>query len=198
MSFKTDDNWQRRMRNKHVKPFYERFSTTQLYLDTENERSCVMRIQKDVGVDTLLINGNGHIVGFEEKIVRWPGAQAHTAYALETWSCTVPDKEKEGWMFYSGADKLLYAFEQENGSLIAHVIPMQPLRDWFFEITTIYYRTSCRDDHRFLAYPSYTMPDTSNKTQMRLVDIVDVWQAIPDCKAYRLNSGKVEKMTKYP
>jgi hypothetical protein len=79
------------------------------------------------------------MLSLENKIVRWPGAkdgrpsQYHWKDAfLETWSCTIPGEEQEGWMSTSDADILLWCqcYPHED-RLDCFPIPFVRLKQWF-------------------------------------------------------------------
>lgn len=190
--FFADDRWQRKVRDREFGGLYRDISSHTFVLDPAEDQgaqSCVMAIQKEIGIDTLAVI-EGRIMGIEEKIVRWPeDGEPHHAYALETQSCTLPGHEKDGWMFYSAADLLLYGFEQKDGSVVADMIPMQPLRMWFFGIVP-----SSHDPHtgryRLYDYPMSQM-QTRNQTEVRVVPIVDVWDNIDGCTVFHLKDGKI-------
>jgi hypothetical protein len=193
--FRSDDTWQREKRDQLLIPFYEKRFENFICLDPDESRGedCILAIQKELGVDTLVVARPGEApVGIEEKIVRWPKAkgEAHTAYALETTSCTLPGRESEGWMFYSAADTLLYAFEQEDGSLLIDMIAMRPLKRWFFSEMPERSRTS-DPYYRFKNYARHRMSNR-NQSEVRVVPIKDVHQALGEKNIMRVHmpSGK--------
>lgn len=191
--FHADDEWQRKVRDEHLGGFYRQIASHVMYLDVHDEQgddSCVMAMQKELGVDTLAVI-DGKILGIEEKIVRWPeDSEPHTAYALETDSCTLPGRHKDGWMCYSAADTLLYAFEQEDGTLLADLIPMQPLRYWFWETVTRPMFEKTKQRYRLYDYPMHQMA-TGNRTEVRIIPIEDVWEAVEGCLCYLIDHGEI-------
>lgn len=166
--FIRDDNWQRIQRNKILKPYYKKICDEGRFVFLDKGK-LADRLQREEAIDTVLQTRNNGVLGIEEKLVRYPGYK-YTAYTLETMSCTVQGREKEGWMYYSTCDYLLYGFIQEDSSCIdAHLIPFPKLQTWFFE------------DNRYLSYRPF-ITDQINHTETRVVPIKDVWAAIPDCK----------------
>lgn len=199
--FHADDAWQRGVRDKHLKPFYEKIGKNYIMLDPQNgEDTATMYIQRELGIDTILELDSGRVMGVEEKIVRWPeSGKPHTAYALETYSCTVSGIEKDGWMWYSAADVLLWAFEQDEDWLVVDVIPFQPLKQWFFE--SVGRDRGAQPDgsykiavqrYRFYDYPMFQMP-TKNKSEVRVVDVSHVFDAVEGCRRYLVNEGNITK-----
>ena len=132
--FKRDDKWQREKRDSILVPeFYERYTTNGKYIFFD-KGELSMRLQKEWSIDTLAVNLNGEAALIEEKIVRWPKYdRPHTAYCLETESCTKPGHESPGWMYYGKATHLLYCFEQKCGGLICHLIKFRELKKKFWD-----------------------------------------------------------------
>jgi hypothetical protein len=130
--FHTDNGYQRGLRDRFLIPFYQSNFGFSRLLDNEPD-------WQHRGVDTLVWY-DGRWRWVEEKIVRWPrvnGGQlrtnGYTAFALETRSCTVPGREKSGWMDYSEAHWLLYCFASRDDSRLAcSFMAMQPLKQWFW------------------------------------------------------------------
>lgn len=132
MSFFSDNEWQRKMRDAILQPYYERrFPGQYEFIEHGDPR--------DVGGVDTLINGQTSI---DEKIVRWPrdkdtGALrefGYTAFALETMSNIGKGFEKDGWMVTNTVKWLLYcnaSFDEQW--LDCFQIDMLKLKEWFWE-----------------------------------------------------------------
>lgn len=167
--FMRDDNWQREIRNKVLKPYYERISQDSRFVFCDKGKLAT-KLQREMAIDTIIQLKNNGILSIEEKIVKWPGYK-YQYYTLETWSCTNPGMERKGWMYYATCDYLLYCFVQEDeSSLDVHAIPFPELQKWFFE------------NDRYKNYHAFRT-DQMNHTETRLVPISEVWDAIPECKS---------------
>lgn len=167
--FIEDDNWQKKIRNRILEPYYEKISYKKRFVFVDKGK-LADKLQRNMAIDTIIQLKNNGILGIEEKIVRWPGYE-YQNYALEIMSCTVPGREKKGWMYYATCDYLFYCFVQEDeASVSIHVIPFDKLKAWFFE------------NARFTKYRSF-FTDQINRTETKIVPIRDVWDAIPECKA---------------
>jgi hypothetical protein len=161
--FRRDDEWQRQIRNAVLAPgFYGSYAVDGRYVLIDKGR-LAKQLQRQA-VDTILQGKDGNVVSIEEKIVRWVG-RPYTAFALETISCTVPNREAMGWMSYGEADYLLYCFVTGGGGLDCHLIAFQALQAWFWP--------------REKEFPKFQMTKTLNKTAGRVVPIVAVYQAVP-------------------
>lgn len=150
--FHRDNNWQRQMRDEFLVPFYRETFHGYVLLDSGR----FAKSQQDRDVDTLAWHSDGEVIAIEEKIVRYPGRK-YTAICLETESCTVPGHIARGWMYYSGADVLLYCMQTGGGGLDCLSIDFPKLHDWFWR--------NAGDFH------IHVMPDTINKTASRIVPI---------------------------
>lgn len=161
--FVDDDKWQREQRDRYLVPLYYRkcFSSFQLCdrLPDEQRR----------GIDTIITIGRTHRWTIDEKIVR----KKHTAFVLETKSCTVPGYEKPGWMFTNDVDRLLYCFSVPNG-LDCFMIDFHKLHSWFWAHEN--------------TFPSFQM-DTKNRTAGRVVDIGLVERAGFIIRNFELREG---------
>lgn len=164
--FERDNEWQRQMRDEILGPhFYGPHSLNGRYVFIDKGRLATV-LQKRYAVDTILQAHDGKAICIEEKIVRWPKTgRAHTAFALETDSCTKPGHESLGWMHYAEADFLLWAFETKQGDLDCYVINFPKLREWFWRVES--------------EYPRFGPLPTLNATQGRVVPISDVKQNVP-------------------
>lgn len=134
MSFHRDNAWQRQVRDKILGPgFYGAYALDGRYVFLDRGR-LVTLLQKRFAVDTIIQGRDGAAFCIEEKIVRWPSSgKAHTAFALETDSCTKPGHKSPGWMHYGKADFLLYCFQLQNDDLDCHLIDFPVLQRWFWE-----------------------------------------------------------------
>lgn len=174
-NFYVDDSWQRQIRNKALAPYYKNISDEGRFVFLDKGKLAT-RLQREFAIDTILQGKGNSVFGIEEKIVRWPG-YSYKAYTLETMSCTVPGREKRGWMHYSTCDYLLYCFVQaDSTSIIAHLIPFPKLQTWFFE------------NDRYETYKS-SFTNQINRTETKIVPIEDVWSAIPECKELHISEA---------
>jgi hypothetical protein len=168
MDFHEDNAWQRDVRDRILAPqFYGKYAMQGRFIFLDKGEFATL-LQKRHAVDTLLQSRrDGAVVPIEEKIVRWPRwGSAHTCFALEKDSCTVPGHESNGWMHYSLAEFLFYCFMQEDQrSLDCYLIDFPKLKTWFWD--------HCEDFDRFCPL------NTSNRTMGRKVPISLVQQAIP-------------------
>jgi len=172
--FLEDDHYQRQKRDTLLKDFYIQGSVEGRFVFMDKGRLADI-VQREMAVDTILQGRDGQAIAIEEKIVRWKGRK-YTAFTLETWTCTVPGRERQGWMYYSKCDFLLYCFTQADGSLEAYAIPFPRLKTWFFE------------QDRFERYPT-TVTEQINRTECRVVPIADVLAGVPGCKLVVLPVG---------
>jgi hypothetical protein len=177
--FIRDNSWQRKIRNKVLKPYYKKISHEGRFIFCDKGELSTL-LQKELAIDTIIQLNNNEVVSIEEKIVRWPG-YVYEAYTLETWSCTIPGMERQGWMYYAKCDYLFYCFVQPDESLYIHVIPFQKLKNWFFSNNQ---------------YKNYRISRTRqiNKTETRVVPIVDVWNSIPYCQHEYIDITKLPSL----
>ncbi|MGH2508418.1 MAG: hypothetical protein ACRDHZ_13615 [Ktedonobacteraceae bacterium] len=93
------------------------------------------RIQRELKTDTLIQKDAEVSNGVEEKIASWPAykQRPHTAFFLETRSCTNKGHESDGWMVTCQADLLLYAFEIKDLGLVAYLMDFPQLQQWFWK-----------------------------------------------------------------
>lgn len=128
-------------------------------------------LQRTLKTDTVIQTSVQVSYGVEEKVVGWPAHdQPHTAFFLETRSCTNKGHESRGWMATCKADLLLYAFEIKDVGLLIYLLDFPRLRHWFWE----QYLPS-------LSRPAYglsVMPD-ENRTEGRVVAITRVIKEVP-------------------
>jgi hypothetical protein len=161
MTFHVDNEWQSRMRDAILQPFYERAYPGQY----EFIEHCDPR--GGGGVDTIV---NGRKV--DEKIVRWPRngdgtprAKPYNAFALETMSCTVEGLERDGWMKTNVVHYLLYCFSAfHEHSMNCYQIEFKPLQEWFLP--------------RESEWPCWRSKEV-NRTECRIVPIIEVRANVP-------------------
>ena len=129
-------------------------------------------IQRALKTDTLIQKEAWVSHGIDEKIVRWPEykGKPHTAFFLETRSCTNEGHESDGWMLTGKADKLLYAFEIKDLGLVAYLIDFPRLQTWFQEA----YLPHLADSHK----NRWVMRE-KNRTEGVLVEIATVVSHVP-------------------
>lgn len=169
--FYYDNDWQQQIRDAILVPqFYQKYAEHGGYVLLDKGNLAV-RLQKELGIDTILQVADGEVIAIEEKIVRWPG-YPYSAFCLETHSCTVPGRESPGWMAYSAADYLLYCFVTADGGLDAYLINMPALKAWFWPI------------HE--QFDTFGPLPTLNRTMGRKVPIIDV-QTHVGASPYRLD-----------
>jgi len=168
--FITDDEWQKSIRDRLLKPFYETYSFEHRFVFADKGKLATT-LQREIAVDTVAQKKENELVGVEEKIVRWPG-YSYINFTLETMSCTTPGREKQGWMYTAQCDYLFYCFLQDGDNrVILYSIPFEKLKAWFFE-----------NNH----YSQYKITVTKqiNHTECRKVPIRDVMTAIPETKRF--------------
>jgi hypothetical protein len=160
--FVSDDMWQRGMRDRILAPgFYESYAVAGRYVFIDKGK-LASQLQRQYAVDTILQGRNGAAVCVEEKIVRWPKyrTEPYSAFALETRSCTVPGREKDGWMKYGEADYLLYCFANKSETALdCYLIDFPALKEWFWP--------------RHESWPA-TVTEQINRSECRKVPIRDV------------------------
>lgn len=169
--FAQDNDWQLNIRDRILYPFYKGKAHDGRFVFAD-KGSLADMLQREMAVDTIMQTGGNAITTIEEKIVRWPGYE-YKNYTLEIMSCTVPGREKLGWMHYAKCDILLYCFMQADGSAVAHAIPFRKLWTWFF------------GNDLYLKYKS-TTTEQINKTECKIVPIKHVWDNVPGCKKFTI------------
>jgi hypothetical protein len=161
--FARDNKWQLGMRDKILVPFYYEKVHPGNYelIDPADPRA-------KGGCDTIIRDKR-----FDEKIVRWPhnpdktpAMFSHAHYALETLSCTLPDRESDGWMKTNDVHYLLYCFSDvHERSLDCHQINFPELKSWFWKsLPTARWKV--------------TRTDQDNETECRLVPFGEVKQFV--------------------
>jgi hypothetical protein len=177
--FAIDDRWQKGIRERILKPFYKKNAHEERFIFVDKGKLADV-LQKEFAVDTILQKSDNRVLAIEEKIIRWPG-YTYTAFTLEIMSCTVPGRERQGWMYTAKCDLLLYCFIQENSNdAIIYVIPFVELQNWFFE------------NGRFCQYTS-TITKQINHTECKVVPIADVLIGVPSTKKIVLNNAPASR-----
>lgn len=170
------DMWQRGLRNRFLVPVYKQWCDEGRYVFIQKS-DCSTLLQKRYALDTIL-QVHDRSVCLEEKIVRqpWP------FFFFETDSCTLPERESEGWMQYIQADAVLYAFFREAEQVLdTYVIEQfQEVKMWFWQVYT--------------RYREHTMP-TENRTRGRLVPIEDVSEMVQVKRYYIYDHGVYKPMS---
>ena len=141
-----------------LKDFYSIKAYEGRYVFINKESGEIGKYLQNKAIDTILQITDKKEVYIEEKIVRWKGKK-YTAFTLETDSCTVAGREKDGWMKYGKFDYLLYGFTQEDYSIEVYIIPFKKLKEWFWK--------------NYKNYP-ITITEQINRTSCRIVDILNV------------------------
>lgn len=153
-----------KMRDTFLVHFYQEYALDGRYVFIDKS-TCSTLLQKELAVDTIFQSKKEPRASLciEEKIEQWPG-YTRPNFALETDSCTIPGRERKGWMHYAKADYLLYAFAFENDAgLDAYLIDFPKLQEWFYSLP--------------MRYESYIMP-TLNRTRFEKVPIHDVRKVV--------------------
>jgi len=184
-TFYEDDGWQKGMRDKLLKPFYGKCSEEGRFVFMDKGRLSDI-LQRQFAVDTVLqgIGKENRAVGIEEKIVRWPQKRnqdgrkrypnGYQSFTLETWSNTVEEFRRKGWMYTAQCDFLFYCYVQEfEQSAIGYLMPFPKLKNWFFYKNKFEMYIASRTDQR-------------NRTETLIVPIEDVVKAIPETRIYTL------------
>lgn len=169
-----DDRWQRKMKALLLEPVYNAAraaGTIEDWRPTE--------LSEQGHGDTFLKVRGGGALTIEEKIVRWPGYE-YTAITLETMSCTVPGRERSGWMTTNKARWLLYARVEEDGiSARCDAIQFPQLRAWFAD----------QDHERWRLWTS----EQINKTECRIVPLDEIRSAV-EFHQFTLPTAQIPQM----
>lgn len=147
---------------------YKRYCYEGRYVFVDKSRFSTL-VQRKLKTDTVIQKHPDVSYGIEEKVVSWPVSKnkPHTAFFLETRSCTNKGYESPGWMKTSCADYLLYAFEIKSIGLDVYLLDFPILQRWFWDKA-----------YTHLRYPFSTMRD-KNRTEGKLVPIIDITRSIP-------------------
>lgn len=142
------------MRDRLLKPYYEKVFDGFVFLDGQNDAAQVL--QRTGKVDTLAIHNNKLLL-LEEKIVRPRTGSPYTAICIETDSCTVEGHESPGWIHTSRADWLFYCWVLDDNKGELNIISFPQLREWFASTDTSIFPTTTTDEH--------------NRTRCKVIDI---------------------------
>lgn len=150
--------------------FYKQYCYDGRYVFIDKSRFSDI-IQQKLKTDTVIQKEVDVSYGIEEKTVAWPEykGKPHTAFFLETRSCTNPGRESPGWMVTCCADSLLYSFEIKDLGLVSYIINFPALQKWFQRVKQ--------------NYPIHTM-QSQNRTEGRLVWIKDVIKHLPTTQCF--------------
>jgi hypothetical protein len=174
--FQRDDGWQRQMRDRILAPsFYSTHAAKGRYVFLDKGKLAT-EIQRLKAVDTIVQGRENVAVCIEEKIVRWPKKRknGYTAFTLETMSCTVPGREKAGWMKYGEADYLLYCFsDPTETALRCFLIDFPKLKAWFWKELSM-------DPCKWLR----TITEQINHSECCVVPFEDVQANVQPCREY--------------
>jgi hypothetical protein len=133
------DRWQRDVVNRLLKPVL-RANAYEGQIHFFGCKSPVARLlQTQAHVDALVPLSNGGDLALELKMRRWPRSADGTLHAtdwpdffLETWSCSIPGRKKQGWMTTCQADFLLYCqCSAREDSVECYPLHMRQLQRWF-------------------------------------------------------------------
>lgn len=118
-----------------LKSFYEKVAHEGRFVFVDKGKkskydSKIVDVVQGSGCDTIL-QLDGEAIGIEEKF-RKSWVRGFGDLAFETWSCTVPGREKKGWGFTCKADYLNYVFVMED-YLDCFFIKMDKLRELYEE-----------------------------------------------------------------
>lgn len=119
--FERDNQWMRGARERFLRPFYMRHMASFEFIDSD--------------VDTIAVGKKtGKTLRIEEKLQRAPlKLERFDNYPLETMSCTVPGRERDGWMATSTADLIFFGFcDHRETTMDLHILDMPALKTWFW------------------------------------------------------------------
>jgi len=169
--FRTDLRHADAARQRLDENFYPYVSRDGKFVPVERSAGSIF-IQKHCHVDCIAAAKRGGSVTIEEKIVRWKGRR-YTAMTVETHSNlerTIDQEIGDGWIATCTADYLLYAFQQEDKSLLVWLFDLPKFRKWFNGVFQAYaisdtsndfYTTRCR------VVPLRNIPDECVKLRNR-------------------------------
>jgi hypothetical protein len=133
------DAWQRGMVNRLLKPVL-RANAYEGQVHFFGCKSPVARLlQTQAHVDALVPLSNGGDLALELKMRRWPRSANGIPHAmdwpdffLETWSCSIPGRGKQGWIITCQADFLLYCQCSAREDFVdCYPLHMRQLQRWF-------------------------------------------------------------------
>ncbi len=143
---------------QYLKPYYKKISYEGRYIFINKASGILSNELQNKAVDSIIQVNDKREIYIEEKIVRWKGYK-YNDFVLETESCSVDGRYKDGWMKYGQFDILLYGFTLENDNIEIYIIPFKKLKKWFWE--------------NYLKYKETTSKQI-NQTKCRRVPIKDI------------------------
>jgi hypothetical protein len=159
--FRTDLAYAEAARLRLEANFYPQVCRDERFVALERSDGSIY-IQRHCHVDCIVAVKSGGSATVEEKIVRWKGRQ-YSAIAVETHSNlerTGAEDIGDGWIATSVADFLLYAFQQEDESLLAWLFDLPKLREWFNGV--------------FAMFPAVDTSNDRYTTRCRVVPLKDI------------------------
>jgi len=114
-------------------PLYEKLSENKrfVFINKDEKHSCqLVNIIQNSGCDTILQTKTGSIA-IEEKF-RSQDKRKYGDVIVETWSCSVPGREKAGWIKTCKADYLNYCFVMSD-YLECYILDMHKLKNLWSE-----------------------------------------------------------------
>ena len=132
MSFKNDLDYSQEQQEK-LKELYRneafegRFTFVEKGDGYKSQGS--LNIQTEFGIDTIFQTSDKESVLVEEKFRK----QLRDDIVVETLSCSVEGREKDGWIHTSKADFLNYVMDDGDGTLHCYIMSMKELREFFFK-----------------------------------------------------------------
>jgi hypothetical protein len=131
-----DDQWQRGVFARLLAPVLRDASFNGGIVFAGHDSAVPKLLQHLAHVDAVVQLPTGDMA-LEFKLVRYPrradgSPRSHhwSHFFLETWSCTVPDHETNGWMATSMADYLIWGQVSLRESINCWPLPLPQLRDW--------------------------------------------------------------------
>jgi hypothetical protein len=182
-TFKLDNDWQLKMRDRFLVPFYERiFRGRFVMLDGEESA----RDLNQLGIDSIGQQW-GTAITIDEKITRWPEAdRPYTNFLIETLSCSIHGMERDGWIHSKYTDRLVYCFMDKGDTrMLVYVLPFRSLREWFLPLVNTFEETTS---------------EQPNRTKCRKAPIHVVVSAVAGCRHILLPDGHLQdaRVLRYP
>jgi len=156
--FQNDLRFTEQARSLIVRDLYPKLTKGRGFVSVNGSAGSLW-LQKNAHIDAVLQVAPNRSVTVEEKIVR----QKYSAFTIETHS-VLESGERNGWIYASTADWLLYAFCVPGG-LECWFMALPSLREWFALHETRY--RHCDTLNRFLNGTMY-------HTRCRIVPIRDI------------------------
>lgn len=135
-----DDAWQRSVIERLLTPVLRAQAFQgQVYFFGCNSQVTRL-LQMRAHVDAIVPLSNGGDISLEVKLRRWPGVKSGpprrygwSDVFLETFSCSIPGSEAQGWLFTCQAEFLLYCFcSAREDKIDCYPFFLPRLRRWFF------------------------------------------------------------------